>query len=275
MKKRTGIIRKIAVCAITGVFLLAGCGNKDVEEQMKNQQELIVAGQNTTTGNTAEEEPPADVTEETGQAGTAGDTEADTAAVEQGGSGDETVPADQSTSETAEGGLMKQSAGLPIYSYHGSEPYMDIVTGSVVSYAVEMLAGSEVYIPSVTVVGTDDSDASNIRIWGYFDVYGYNLNGTTLETQSSAVIKGCMHLAEQEGSYVMTAWDQILDEDPDDIQLRNICDNDESLVAAFHEVQSYETRQETRKAFISEYVSENALAIDGYQDYGADKTALQ
>ena len=268
MVKKYGEV--FAVFAVMLVLLLAGCGRKSAEEQMESQKELIVSGQNTTTGNTEDADQAADVSEEGAENDPA---RKDDAADQSIAGADDTGVSGESALDPDNTGLVKQSSALPIYSYHGSEPYMDIVTGNIVSYAVNMLGDSQVYIPAPTIVRIDDSDSMNIKIWGYFDVYGYNLNGTTLETQSSAAVPGCMHLTEKNGSYVMTSWQQVLSEDERESELRAVCDDDEELTDAFHAVQDTD-RENSRKEYLKEYISENSLGIDGYKDFDSEKVMI-
>ena len=58
----------------------------------------------------------------------------------------------------------------------------------------------------------DDSDPEDVKIWGYFCVYNYDLEGDVLKTASGGAHPGLFHIKDnKDGTAEVTAFDQTED----------------------------------------------------------------
>ena len=149
-------MKKLLVAGILASMLLAGCGS--AEKTIENAAESA----NAVTG---------EATMESG--------EATADAAEEKASADAALPAYEyqgEDSETAEDGIMKACiAELMKLDEENFDP-------------------AEIAIPAPVVYQVDSSDESDIKVWGEFYIFNYDLKGDTLETQSGGNFRGCMHL---------------------------------------------------------------------------------
>lgn len=227
-------MKKLLVAGILASMLLAGCGS--AEKTIENAAESA----NAVTG---------EATMESG--------EATADAAEEKASADAALPAYEyqgEDSETAEDGIMKACiAELMKLDEENFDP-------------------AEIAIPAPVVYQVDSSDESDIKVWGEFYIFNYDLKGDTLETQSGGNFRGCMHLMKEGEDYQISSFDQVEDGSDEAESLRQICEENEELLAKFG---NDEQVNEVRKNYISAYVKANDLNIKSYQDSGWDPVDLE
>ena len=127
-------------------------------------------------------------------------------------------------------------------------------------------APGEVCIPSYTVVAINDSDTNNVRAWGDWWVFNYNIVGDTLKCVSGGSHPG-MFLLEKDGdAYKIVAFDQVEDGSRNQPSAKRIFGD---LYEDFHAINSnQEVRDSVRLAMVAQYVQEHDLSVTMLQDYG-------
>ena len=130
----------------------------------------------------------------------------------------------------------------------------------------------DVCIPYYNVVYTDDTDTTDIRVWGDWWVFNYNLVGDTLKTVSGGNHPGLFHVQKNGDNYTVTAFEQVEDG----------AGNTESAKRIFGEHyneykggDSCGLLDEIRYETITRYVKEHGLKVTMYKDYGWPAVALK
>lgn len=130
-----------------------------------------------------------------------------------GGSSDEAAPAEESapaaeetTAETAE-----DIADAAEHGYAGNDPIEAEVYEYVADELSEGYPDAEYNIPIVSIIGTDDSNASDILVWGDFWVLNYNGEGDTLKAASGGNYPGLIHLKKDGDEYEVVKMDTVAD----------------------------------------------------------------
>jgi len=197
------------------------------------------------------------------------------------------------------------SAGLPAFVYNEDSPDSSPYLAAICAYlAAEFGNGSgEVMIPAPVILYTDDSDAENVRVWGNFWTLGYSLEGTCLVCEGGGEAPGIMELTQAgDGRYEVTDFRMAGDGTKYAEDIRSFCEEAEGEEAEGEEAEREEAEGEkaegldadtlyeqymqsndlsaspaadVRKAFIAQYVEDNDLDIDSFQDPGWDPIELE
>lgn len=126
----------------------------------------------------------------------------------------------------------------------------------------------EYCIPSKTIIAVDETNPDDIRVWGDFWVFNYNLSGDTLKTMSGGSHPGLMHVKQTGETFEVVAFDRVEDGSnylPTAQKIFGDKFND------FQHISSDEkAREEKRKETIAGYVKKNKVPATMYQDYGWD-----
>ncbi|MBR3716885.1 MAG: hypothetical protein IKN19_02820, partial [Bacteroidaceae bacterium] len=72
-------------------------------------------------------------------------------------------------------------------------------------------AAGEHCVPARSIVAVDEQDKSDIKVWGDFWVFNYNLVGDTLKCVSGGSHPGLMHVRKTDNGFEVTAFDQVED----------------------------------------------------------------
>lgn len=124
----------------------------------------------------------------------------------------------------------------------------------------------DVCIPNYTIVESDISDTSDIRVWGDWWVFNYNLVGDTLKTVSGGNHPGLFHVQKNGDNYTVTAFEQVEDGAGNEASARRIFGD---YYDGFHQINSNSDEREAQRAnAIAEYVKKHGLKAAVYQDYG-------
>ena len=162
----------------------------------------------------------------------------------------------------------KYSVDLPEYSYDGDNPYYQPIW----EYAQKTLQlfneENDVAIPCFLILKEDDSDQKDIKVWGDFQIYNYDLRGTTLMTQSYSSNPGVAHLTKVKEGYIVSEIEFVDDGENYTESVNKIFGWDKKLQKAYEGIEDKE--EETRKAVIKDYRDREKLTIEAYQDYGFD-----
>ena len=130
----------------------------------------------------------------------------------------------------------------------------------------------DVCIPCVTIIGTDESNNDDIKVWGDFWVFNYNQVGDTLKTVSGGDHPGLMHVKKTEEGYEVIAFNAVVDGAGNLESAKKIFGE---KYDAFHAINSDDKkREENRMHIITDYVKKHQLPVTMYQDYGWPVIAL-
>lgn len=127
-------------------------------------------------------------------------------------------------------------------------------------------AQSDVCIPYVYVVSMDETNPDDIRVWGDFWVFNYELSGDTLKTASGGSHPGLMHVKKTENGFEVTSFDAVAD-GADNLPTAKKIFGDK--FNAFSELNSdQERREEKRMQITADYVKKHNLSAKVLQDFG-------
>lgn len=161
---------------------------------------------------------------------------------------------------------------LPAYEYTGDDPIYAAVYDYVVDTFASHYEPADVSIPLPNILDIDDSDESDIKVYGDFWILNYNLNGTVLENVSGGSYPGCIHMVSDGTGYKVESMDMVGDGSEYDPTARKIFgDRYDAFVALTGDNESSE---KLRAQIIADYVEANSLNITAYKDYGWDPVAL-
>lgn len=161
---------------------------------------------------------------------------------------------------------------LPDYEYPGPESFFTELYDYVEDFN-KYYDEADVSIPCVRILEMDESDNSDIKVYGDFDIYNYNLDGDTLSCVSGGNYPGLIHVAmDDEGDYEVTGFDVVLDGNQFEASAKEIFGDKYDAFIKMNSDQ--DDREKVRAQIISNYVFANNLDIKYYQDYGWDKVEL-
>lgn len=144
-------------------------------------------------------------------------------------------------------------------------------------YLVDSIASqyseAEMCIPLLKVVDIDDSDSTDVKVWGSFWVFNYNLSGDTLKTVSGGNHPGLFHLNTVGKECKITSFDQVADGSDNIPSAKRIFGD---KYEAFSKIESNDKQRDTlRTQVVKDYVKKNNIAATMYQDYGWPPVKLQ
>ena len=161
-------------------------------------------------------------------------------------------------------------------------PYLVAIENYLVNEFGKNYAPSEVCIPNYSVINIEEpgepSDstevitATDIKVWGDWWVFNYNIVGDTLKCVSGGSHPG-MFLLEKDGdAYKIVAFDQVEDGSRNLPSAKRIFGD---LYEDFHAINSnQEVRDSVRLAMVAQYVQEHDLSVTMLQDFGWPAVAL-
>jgi len=134
-------------------------------------------------------------------------------------------------------------------------------------------AEGEYCVPFFNIVDVDESDSEDIKVWGDFWVYNYNLVGDTLKTVSGGNHPGLMHVCKTENSYEVTEFDQVADGSDNIPSAKQIFGD---KFDAYEAIQSDDKmREQMRAEELVNFIKASNLSATCYQDYGWPANPLE
>ena len=118
----------------------------------------------------------------------------------------------------------------------------------------------EICIPTLMMVAEEDS-----VIYGDFWIMWYNLAGDTLKFVSGGNHSGKMTIAESNGTFVVTAFEQTLDGAANEPSAKRIFGTHYDIYHSMHSNES--VREAVWQEQLSEYIRRHNLSARYYQDY--------
>lgn len=164
------------------------------------------------------------------------------------------------------------TGSLPAYEYPGPELFYTVLYKYMTDELSKGYSDYEVSIPCPVIIAEDESDKSDIRVYGNFWIFNYNLSGKTLECTSGGSYPGCIHVKSTDEGYTVTAMDVVGDGSEFDPTAKKIFGKYYDKFTKDGEDEK--AREETRAQIIANYVAANNLDITEYKDYGWDPVKL-
>ncbi len=164
------------------------------------------------------------------------------------------------------------ASALPAYEYPGPEYFYTVLYKYMTDELNKGYPEAQVCIPCPIIVKLDESDKSDIRVYGNFWVFNYDLNGDTLENTSGGSYPGCIHLKHTDEGYEVTSMDVVADGS-------GFTESAKKIFGKYYDAfmkdgEDEKLREETRAQIIANYVAANNLDITAYKDYGWDPVTL-
>ena len=171
-----------------------------------------------------------------------------------------------------EGGTDTLTEKIPAYEYPGPELFYSILYQYLIDEYADYYPAADVSIPCPVIVYEDDSDRSDIKIYGNFWIFNYDLNGEILECKSGGSYPGCIHVKSTEAGYEIISADVVADGSEFTESAKEIFGEHYDAFMKKGEDEKY--REELRAQIIANYVFDKGLNISSYQDYGWDPVSL-
>ena len=161
---------------------------------------------------------------------------------------------------------------LPAYEYPGPELFYSVLYQYMIDEFGKGYDKSQVCIPCPIIIAEDESDKSDIRVYGNFWIFNYDLNGDILENTSGGSYPGCIHVKSTDAGYEVTSAEIVEDG-------TGFTDSAKKIFGKYYdkfmkEGEDEKLREETRAQIIANYAAANDLKISAYQDYGWDPVML-
>ena len=150
------------------------------------------------------------------------------------------------------------------YRYAGNPNlYFDTICEWLSVYHSESAIPDTGMIPAIHIVGVDDSDRSDIRLYGFFEISDYSVDGTTLVDVNDELITGCMHLEQlSEDEYIVRAA-EVLDSNNMTGSARTLTGGDLSLMQG---LLTGGISEAEKAQFIRDFVWTYNIGAEAYQD---------
>ena len=198
----------------------------------------------------------------------------------------ETETAEDTEASAAEDDINNPPVGtdlavpLPLM-YTGNDPYMPGVLKWMEEEPASYYDTGEYYIPAPVVFYTDDSDENDIRIWGNFWVFRYDLEGENLLCQSGGENPGILHLKKSDETgpeYEVFEFEGCREGSEFDEDLKKISEKAPAeagdVYKMFTSAADDGTNEAVRKEYIKMYADQVPFTITSYQDYGWDPVMI-
>ena len=169
---------------------------------------------------------------------------------------------------------------LPVYQYNGGSTMLAAICTYMEDLGKIYLEG-DVMVPAPLIFAVDDQDPEDMKVYGNFWIFWYNLDGDTLKNVSGGEHPGVFHMKRDGDAYEITSFEQAGDGEEYAEDIRRFCAQADVPGVEDLEDLYFETNVETfrpldyvRSTFLEQYVSDNNLPIYAYQDYGWDPVEL-
>lgn len=179
----------------------------------------------------------------------------------------------ETTSEASDKEASNANSPLPRYEYPGPELFYSVLYDYLRDELGAYFDDYDVCIPSPQILEIDDADKSDIKVYGDFWVYNYDLDGDTLLCTSGGSFPGLIHLKyDPEKGFIVTGMDVVADGSDFDASAKEIFGD--KYDAFINLMSDREAMEKTRAQIIANYVADNDLSITKYQDYGWNPVTL-
>lgn len=172
-------------------------------------------------------------------------------------------------------GAMAESEALPAYTWSGEDP----VWAAVIAYMQEKDTGIEaeeggVLIPTPVIVKIDKNEAeTEATVYGNFWLFAYAKNGNILDMTACGENPGVIKLEKKDDKWTVVSAEFAGDGEAYIEDIKRFCNGDEELIQEYLRTtgaveDSY--LPQYQRAAVIQYVEDNKLAIEAYQEPGAE-----
>lgn len=170
------------------------------------------------------------------------------------------------------GETASSEGALPKYEYPGPELFYSVLYKYLTDELSKNYPEAQVSIPCPVIIKEDDTDKSDIKVYGNFWIFNYDLKDDILENTSGGSYPGCIHIKSTDSGYEVTSMDVIPDGEDFTESAKKIFGD--YYDAFMKDGEDEKLREKTRAQIIANYVAANNLKIKAYQDYGWDPVTL-
>lgn len=155
------------------------------------------------------------------------------------------------------------------FVYTEDDDYIKAITDDMVILSEDMFGDqAAVEIPTPRIVKIDDLDKKDIKVYGDFWIYGYQMFGTIFNTKNGGSNPGCYHLKDEDGKITVLSKEFAEDGSNNWSSLVKICGGDEDLANRVINKLSPTEDEQLRLEYASMYAKANNLKFSGIKDYG-------
>lgn len=173
----------------------------------------------------------------------------------------------------------KQDCINGIENWRKEEALRQAISKYLVSEIGSKYAQGDLCIPVLMIVATEEDDTndangklSNLKCFGNFWVFNYNMVGDTLKTVSGGNHAGCMTMVKKDGALLVTAFEQTKDGAGNDASAKRIFGQHYDIYQNMHSNQ--DVREVVRQEQLQQYVQRHGLKVQYYQDYGREAVEI-
>ncbi|MBR4313434.1 MAG: hypothetical protein IKP66_00820 [Lachnospiraceae bacterium] len=155
------------------------------------------------------------------------------------------------------------------FVYTDDDDYMKAITDDMVLMSEDLFGDQgAVEIPTPRIVKIDDSNKKDIKVYGDFWIYGYQMYGTIFNTKNGGSNPGCYHLKDEDGKITVISKEFAEDGSNNWTSLVKICGGDEELAKKVSNHPAVEDEEKLRLDYAKMYAKANNLRLSGIKDYG-------
>ena len=155
------------------------------------------------------------------------------------------------------------------FVYTEDDDYIKAITDDMVILSEDMFGDqAAVEIPTPRIVKIDDSDKKDIKVYGDFWIYGYQMFGTIFNTKNGGSNPGCYHLKDEDGKITVLSKEFAEDGSNNWSSLVKICGGDENLAKQVSNRPNAVEEENLRAEYAKMYAKANNLKLSGIKDYG-------
>ncbi|MBR1844799.1 MAG: hypothetical protein IJ790_03640 [Lachnospiraceae bacterium] len=155
------------------------------------------------------------------------------------------------------------------FKYVGEDKYLPAITENMLKDAKQMYdTDGIIQIPTPYIVETDDSDKSDIKVYGDFWTFGYKLEGTIFYMDNGGSMPGCYHLAlDDNGNVTFLSREIAEDGSRYEPSLLAICGGNREL---YNKITNRDdiVLDTLRLYYANMYANTNGIKFSGIKDYG-------
>ncbi len=174
---------------------------------------------------------------------------------------------------TPAGMTVGTTAALPEFRFTDGDAYLNPILDYMKSTEGQYYDKGDVMIPNFVVLRMDASDPDDVKVWGDFSMYNYDLQGDNLFCKNGGSNPGLFHMKSTSMGYTVTAFDKVGDGSDYTPDVNRIFGTDQALLEGFWNLDH--KAEVNRLNTIRGYVLRNNLPVNSYQDYGWDKVSVR
>ncbi len=127
-------------------------------------------------------------------------------------------------------------------------------------------------IPYMLLIDVEDTDLNDIRLYGFFELDNYNLNGGILECVSGGAFPGVMHASYKDGKLDFTGFDEVASGSGHEKSAKELFGDRYEIFSRL--ISDDNVKQAERHRSIEAYVEEHEIDASEYKDYGQDPVKI-